>query len=215
MDVGGNFFALIQLDSMKDTIKEAVIDLSVCGLRAANNLHRNFNLFEQSFVKTLKEINMKVRSLKIGKEIKLSMATTIKNMINELKSKHLLVPVLKRKSESTPKLQNQSPVVIPDWKVLPSLVFVKKLEQFELPINDCVHKDVLTQFSPEDRKLFLSFFENVIDKVLDEADDFFELIKSPTIKEIIGDEVKQLKIHVLRIANHNHSVFNVFKSELF
>lgn len=163
-------------------------------------------------VKNLAAIRFKIKSSTIDEDTKKLMGTTIKNMISAFDDKHLLLPVLKFKSDVEPCFYINSLLEIPNWTILPSQVFVNKLKQFELPPESSVHEDVLTEFSPEKLKKFSSFFELIVHKVLEEAGDFFELIKSPEIKDFVEHEVKQLKIHVLRVTNHNHRKFSAFKS---
>lgn len=204
MKVSGNFFAAIQ--TIKIIIKEELEALAICCLRVVHNLHHDYDRFKSEIVRCLKSIRKQIQSLTMSHGNKQSMATTIMNMIYVF-SKHHSIPALKRKPK------DRSLQVIPLWTTLPSQVFVNNLEQFELPPEDCVHEDLLIQFPSETREMFTSYFENLVEKVLNEAGDFFEWINLPAIKFIIEDEVKKMKILVLRVTNHNHLSFRVFKDD--
>lgn len=97
-------------------------------------------------------------------------------------------------------------------KNLPSQTFVDNLEQFKLSSTDWDHKNVLIQFTSKSQQKFVNFFEVAIQMVLNVSGDFFELINSLAIKDIAEEDVKQFKICVRRVTNHNHGSWKRFRS---
>lgn len=195
----GKFFEIIKLTSIKDLIAGDMNDLAIWGHRVANDGYLIYNNLAKQFTMILNSIETKLVK-ELNYERRRNLSNAIKNMIKVVEDSRSAVPKLRFSKMNL------------DDSTKPSQAFVDNLEQFKMAAHYYNQKNVLIKFTIKSRTQFTNFFESQIKKVLEVAEDFFDLVKLPTIKELIKNDVIQLRICVQRVVNCNYSSYSQFRS---